>query len=88
MASVEYTHIINPAIISGSRIGFARSATVSGEITQIGQSLARRSVAWLRSRRRDWRTLRAQASPLPAMAPGRKNVTELFFNSFQGHQNF
>src|SRR4029453_6547908 len=35
MVSTEYTRINNPTLVSVSRIGFSRSATVSGVITDV-----------------------------------------------------
>ena len=87
MASVEYTHIINPAIISGSRIGFARSATVSGELTEIGNPLLEDlSLGFVPGAAIG--ALSVPGISITGGGPGSENVTELFFNSFQGHQNF
>jgi len=87
MAAIEYTHIISPTFISGSRIGFARSATVSGEITQISNPLLEDlSLGFVPGA-----AIGAMSVPgisITGNGPGAENITELFFNSFQGHQNF
>ena len=87
MVAIEYTHILSPSIISGSRIGFARSATVSGVITQINNPLLEDpTLGFIPG-------INIGALSVPGISitgngPGAENITELFFNSFQGHQNF
>lgn len=87
MAAIEYTHIISPSVLSSSRIGFARSVTVSGVITQVNNPLLEdSSLGYIPGSN-------IGAASIPGLTfsgngPGATNVTELYFNSFQGHQNF
>ena len=87
MAAIEYTHIFSSSLISGTRIGFARSGTVSGEITEVNNPLLEDSSLGFIPEY-NIGAVNVPGINITGNGPGSENINELFFNSFQGHQNF
>jgi len=86
MASAEYTRIISPTLVSVSRIGFSRSATVSGVITEVYNPLLNdQSLGFVPGQ--NIGAISVPGISFSGNGPGATNVNELYFNSFQGHQN-
>ena len=86
MIAVEYTHVISPTILSASRIGFARSATVSGVITQVLNPLLEDpTLGFIPGY--NIGSINVPGITVPGGGPGSANVNELYFNSYQAHQN-
>ena len=86
MAAIEYTRIVSPTVLSASRIGFSRSATISGVITQVNNPLLEdTSLGFIPGYNIGGVTV--PGITVPGGGPGSANVNELFFNSFQGHQD-
>jgi hypothetical protein len=86
MASTEYTRIISPTVLSVSRIGFSRSATRSGVITDVYNPLLEdQSLGFVPGQ--NIGAISVPGISFSGNGPGATNVNELVFNSFQGHQN-
>jgi hypothetical protein len=86
MVAIEYTHILSPTILSDSRIGFARSATVSGVITEVLNPLLEDpSLGFIPGY--NIGAVNVPGITVPGGGPGSANVNELYFNSYQAHQN-
>jgi hypothetical protein len=86
MVSMEYTRIISPAVVSVSRGGFSRSATVSGVITEVYNPLLEDvSLGYVPGQ--NIGAISVPGVSFSGNGPGATNVNQLFFNSFQGHQD-
>jgi hypothetical protein len=86
MVAIEYTHILGPTILSASRIGFARSATVSGVITEVLNPLLEDpSLGFIPGY--NIGSINVPGITVPGGGPGSANINELYFNSYQAHQN-
>ena len=86
-AMLELTRLFGPTVISVSRLGFARSGNVSEQIVDIYNPLLEDpSLGFLPGYNIGATTV--TGITVPGSGPGSTNVNELFFNSYQVHQNF
>jgi hypothetical protein len=87
MVSTEYTRIISPTLLSVSRIGFSRSATISGVITDVYNPLLEdQSLGFVPGQ--NIGAISVPGISFSGNGPGATNITKLYFNSFQGHEDF
>lgn len=86
MVSLEHTRIISPRLLNVARFGFSRSTNVSGLITSVLNPLLEDPSLGFIPRFNIGSTTVAGIS-IPGSGPGATNVNELYFNSFQGHEN-
>jgi hypothetical protein len=85
-AMTELTHLVSPTVMSVSRLGFARSGNVSEQIVAIYNPLLEdQSLGFLPGY--NIGATNVTGITVPGSGPGSTNVNELFFNSYQVHQN-